>query len=273
MSGKKVRRAKPDRKSSQPGIGKFFTRRKFLAGLLAAPATVIGDSIGIEPGWLRVERIRLSANPKHRFVHFTDIHHKGDAAFLERVVGKINAQQPDFVCFTGDLVEDSAFVSEALAIIQKINAPVYGIPGNHDFWADIDFDEARDAFARTGGGWFMDQEQVICDGAIHLFGMSGTEWTHFQPSPGRKNILLAHYPSSIDSIQNARFDLILSGHSHGGQVRLPWYGALIVPFGVGEYQLGMYQTRAGPLYVNAGIGYFYVNVRFCCRPEITVFEV
>jgi predicted MPP superfamily phosphohydrolase len=51
------------------------------------------------------------------------------------------------------------------------------------------------------------------------------------------------------------------------------YGALIVPFGVGEYQLGMYQTHAGPLYVNAGIGYFYMNVRFCCRPEITVVEI
>jgi len=67
--------------------------------------------------------------------------------------------------------------------------------------------------------------------------------------------------------------LVLAGHSHGGQVRLPFYGPLIVPFGVGRYDLGWFQTAASPLYDNAGIGYFHLNVRFNCRPEITGFDM
>ena len=85
--------------------------------------------------------------------------------------------------------------------------------------------------------------------------------------------MLIHYPEGADKLGKTKLDLILAGHSHGGQVRLPFYGPLILPFGVGTYDLGLFQTPAGPLYVNAGIGYFYVNVRFNCGPEITVFEM
>ena len=67
---------------------------------------------------------------------------------------------------------------------------------------------------------------------------------------------------------------MLAGHSHGGQVRIPFYGPVVVPFGVDEYDLGWFSTPNGPLYVNPGIGYIYVyNFRFNCRPEITVIEV
>jgi len=88
-----------------------------------------------------------------------------------------------------------------------------------------------------------------------------------------KNVLMIHYPYWVDPVAGLRFDLILAGHSHGGQVRLPLIGAIMVPGGVGQYDMGLFQTPSGPLYVNAGIGYFYVNVRFNCRPEITVFEM
>jgi predicted MPP superfamily phosphohydrolase len=103
--------------------------------------------------------------------------------------------------------------------------------------------------------------------------MSGVHYAPFEPKPGVKNILLSHYPTGVDSFPQTKFDLVLAGHSHGGQVRIPFYGALIVPFSTGEYQLGLYNTLSGPLYVNAGIGYFFANIRFCCRPEITVVEV
>ncbi len=67
---------------------------------------------------------------------------------------------------------------------------------------------------------------------------------------------------------------MLAGHSHGEQVRLPFYGPLVVPFAVDEYDWGFYQTQAGPLNVNASIGHSYeYNFRFNCRPEITVIEI
>ena len=86
---------------------------------------------------------------------------------------------------------------------------------------------------------------------------------------GTKRILLAHYPDTVDRIKNQIFNLVLAGHSHGGQIRLPFIGALIVPYGVGDYDLGLFHTPAGPLYVNPGLGTLR-PVRFLCRPEITV---
>ena len=88
-----------------------------------------------------------------------------------------------------------------------------------------------------------------------------------------KNILLMHYPAWVKQLDDGPFDLILAGHSHGGQVRIPFYGPLIVPHMVDEYDLGLFQTAAGPLYVNPGIGWYPVPIRFNCRPEITVFEI
>jgi hypothetical protein len=67
--------------------------------------------------------------------------------------------------------------------------------------------------------------------------------------------------------------LLLAGHSHGGQVWLPLYGPVYVPFGVGEYVRGLFHTDVGPLFVNPGIGWFPWPIRFRCRPEITVFEI
>ena len=64
-----------------------------------------------------------------------------------------------------------------------------------------------------------------------------------------------------------KFDLMLAGHSHGGQVRIPFYGPITVPFLVDEYDLGLYYTKAGPLYVNAGIGWFLVGSNQCCVAE------
>lgn len=241
--------------------------------MIALPGITVADSLAVEPGWLKVKRITLPNALGKRFVQFTDVHFKGDRDFLEKVVAAINREKPDFVCFTGDLVEDANFVPEALEILSAINAPLYGIPGNHDYWAEIDFDLPRQMFAKTGGKWLMDEEVQIRNNAVRLYGMTATKFCNFNPAAGQRNILLSHYPTGIDSFRHTRFDLTIAGHSHGGQIRLPYFGALVVPFGVGEYDLGMFETPAGPLYVNPGIGYFYVNVRFCCRPEITVFTV
>ena len=82
-----------------------------------------------------------------------------------------------------------------------------------------------------------------------------------------------HYPEIAHGMRDQRFDLILAGHSHGGQVRLPFLGALIVPNGVGPYDHGYYETPGGPLYVNAGIGTYLIPVRLNCRPEITVITI
>ena len=84
------------------------------------------------------------------------------------------------------------------------------------------------------------------------------------------NIHLGHYPATVNRMVMRRYGLL---HSHGGQVRIPFHGALVVPYNVGRYDLGLFQTPAGPLYVSPGIGTWKYPVRFCCRPEVTLFEV
>jgi hypothetical protein len=255
----------------------LFSRRRFLiAALLAAPLLAAADARCIEPKWVRTRRLRLgSGKATHRFVHFTDVHHKGDRAYLESVVRRINALSPDFVCFTGDLIEEGRHLAEALDIFAGIKSPLYGVPGNHDYWSKAAFDGIEKCLAATGGAWLLDNQRVSGDGKFTIIGAT---CLHSQPAPLRANpatrsILLMHYPAWVDQLGGQRYDLLLAGHSHGGQVRIPFYGAVIVPFAVGPYVMGSFDTAAGPLYVNPGIGWFPVPIRFNCRPEITVFEV
>jgi len=259
-----------------------LSRRQFLATLLvAAPAALFADARWIEPNWLQVRRLRLSQGaPTHRIVHFTDLHHKGDRGYLQSVVDQINAEKPDCVCFTGDLVEEGQHLEAALAGLARIQAPLFGVPGNHDYWSRISFAPIKKCFAATGGAWLLNQQQVLADGRLNLLGITtGSAFNPLipraalQPRPGLKNILLMHYPAWAKKLAGQKFDLLLAGHSHGGQVRIPFYGALVTPFGVDEYDLGRFDTPAGPLYVGAGIGWFHLNLRFNCRPEITVIEV
>src|SRR6267143_3270494 len=106
-----------------------ISRRRFLAAaLLSSPLLAVADAKWLEPEWVKVRWIRMGeGKPQHRFVHCTDIHHKGDRAYFEGVVKKINALSPEFVCFTGDLIEKSPYLSEALEIIGGIKSPVYGV--------------------------------------------------------------------------------------------------------------------------------------------------
>jgi len=251
-----------------------LTRRKFIAWLLAALGTTGAYAGWGEPQWLLTRHLRCSpTRPTHRFVQFTDLHHKGDRDFLQNVVNTINNLSPDFVCFTGDIVEEAEFLPEALQLIRAIRFPVYGIPGNHDYWARIAFKVVADAFAATGGKWLMDDEAVTADRQVNILGVTCRRPAAVTPKPTLKNILLFHYPAWVQKLSGVKFDIMLAGHSHGGQVRLPFYGPLLVPFGVGEFDMSLYQTPAVPLYVNPGIGYFYANVRFCCRPEVTLIEI
>lgn len=252
-----------------------INRRKFFWSLFfGLPAAAFTDSYWIEPNWLAVRKIRLGqGEPTHRFVHFTDLHHKGDKVYLESVVQKINKAEPDFVCMTGDIVEDNSFLTEALEILKGIKSPIYGVPGNHDFWAHADFEEIARAFAETGGAWLNGTQAVTRDGKITVLGAGEHPPTGFKPNTATKNIVLIHYPEWVEKLPPNKFDAILAGHSHGGQVRLPFYGPIAVPFSTGKYDLGLFETPSGPLYVSAGIGWFLFNIRFRCRPEIAAFEI
>ena len=259
-----------------PQKTKFTRRRFFRLGVyaLAPYGLAFLNGFFIERKWIHLNHIILSKKPTCRIAHFTDVHHKGDMAYFKKVIAKINSLQPDFVCFTGDLIEEASYLKEAISCLQEIQYPLFGIPGNHDYWSGISFTALQACCEKTGGAWLLDQQVLSPDGKIAIIGSAGQNVPQFPPvkNGALKQILLHHYPASVDKIQQ-KFDLILSGHSHGGQVRLPFYGAIMVPYGVGKYDMGLFQTQAGPLVVNVGIGYWALPVRILCRPEIGLIEI
>jgi predicted MPP superfamily phosphohydrolase len=247
-----------------------ITRRKFL-GLtaLALPAVALGANHSLsETTRLRVTK--LKGGPGHcRFVHFTDFHHKGDVEYAAELVRTINQLKPAFVCFTGDLVEEARFGKEALSFIRQIEAPVFGVPGNHDFQSGVPFSDFAETFAATGGAWLADESVLVAEHDLEIVGMGKKGIRDLPAREASRHLLLLHYPIVADGVER-RFDLILAGHSHGGQIRLPMVGALVVPKGVAGYDHGYYETQGGPLYVNAGIGTYRIPFRWNCGPEITV---
>jgi predicted MPP superfamily phosphohydrolase len=257
---------------------KTISRRKFIfTALLATPLAMGAEAATVEPTWLKVKRLRVGhGEPVCRLAHFSDIHHKGDREYLRTVVDTINSLAPDFACFTGDLVERAEHLPAALEILSGLKVPLFGVPGNHDFWSRIPFGPVQKCFAATGGAWLMNSSRKIPGQNINLIGTI-CAYPQLPPPPSQpaaKNILLTHYPADVKNLGDRKFDLLLAGHSHGGQVRLPFYGSVILPSHVDEYDLGLFQTPAGPLYVNPGIGYIGdYNFRFNCRPEITVIEL
>jgi len=248
----------------------MMTRRKFLSlAALALPGAVAAEAC-VEPTNLRVAQLPLNSGGTLRFAHFTDFHYKGNAGYAEHLVSTINQLHPEFVCFTGDLVEDKRFAAGALEFIRKIKAPVYGSPGNHDYRCRAPFADYEEAFGATGGEWLVDRSVVIAEHDLEIVGMALIGIHALKPAQASRRLLLLHYPAMADSLGGPRFDLILSGHSHGGQVRLPFYGALALPWGVGPYDLGYFESKGGPLYVNPGIGTYSFPYRFNCRPEVTL---
>jgi len=255
-----------------------ISRRKFFASaFLAAGGAACADAKFVEPTRLEVRQVRIGNGPvTHRLVHFSDVHHKGDREYLKTVVDRINSLEPDFVCFTGDIVEHSEHLAAALEILAGIQSPLFGIPGNHDFASGISFKPVRECFTATGGAWLMNSGQEIFGSNVNLIGAISLFPQLPLPAskPNCKNIFLTHYPAHVQKLGGRKFDLLLAGHSHGGQVRLPLLGSIVLPTHVGEYDMGLFHTPSGPLYVNPGIGYLgHFEVRFNCRPEITVIVI
>ena len=252
----------------------ILNRRQFLSLLLTAiPGASIAHGVLIEPERLRISRNNLKiAGPAVRFVHFSDLHFRGETLLTRRVADEIRRIKPHFACFTGDLIDNAEHKKGAFAFIRDLNCPVYGVPGNHDYLSGVPFKEYADAFSSTGGRWLENENLLVPGTGLEVVGLSINGDQRIAPPLSAKRILLTHFPQAVDKIGDATFTVILAGHSHGGQVRLPFYGALYLPPGVGQYDLGSFRTPAGTMHVTAGIGTSALPVRFCCPPELSLFQ-
>jgi predicted MPP superfamily phosphohydrolase len=252
----------------------------------------------IEPNWVEVTNVRLKlprlpgAFSGYRIVQISDIH-AGYWMTPERfasIVELVKDQSPDLVAVTGDIILAYGGMSRNKPVLDRFvevfknitdNYATIAVLGNHDYWYDAD--KVQAALEGVGARVLMNSVHSLERGGkrLHIAGIDDVYEDHDDldavlaalPQDGGA-ILLAHEPDFADrSAATGRFDLQISGHSHGGQVALPLIGPLVLPYLGQKYPSGLYKVGDMYQYTNRGIGMTPPTVRFNCRPEITVFTL
>lgn len=276
-----------------------LTRRKLLRLALASGGSSVAATAAllysrrVEPYRLVVERVEARPAGLPRELDgltlglMSDLHRGSytSEALIERAAEALMSLSPDLIALTGDFVHGYNFQGPSVArALRALHAPlgIYAVMGNHDHW--LDHEAIEHALRRQ----FMDRSfevlrntrvRLEARGApLHIVGvddvMAGRDnldqalagMSDRQPA-----ILLAHEPDFADTAsQRYPFLLQVSGHSHGGQVRLPVIGAPILPPLGERYPIGLQRAGDMLVYTSRGIGMIYPPVRFMCPPEVTL---
>jgi hypothetical protein len=273
--------------------GRRLSRRACLAGLAAGGALLIGAPLAL---WhaeqrLSVERVTIlpagdPSTPCLTVAQLSDLHvaHRGDARHLARAIEAVNALAPDLIVLTGDYVwREAAAISLATPLLAGLRAPlgVYAVLGNHDLWTDRHTVIA--GLEQAGVRVLVNQGLPLAQGGASIYlaglddGMAGAPDLEraLAGHDGRAPVVLLWHEPDLghEPVAQGRVWLHLAGHSHGGQVRLPGRGALILPPYAHRYDQGLYSVGPGWIYVNRGLGTTSVPLRLNCPPEITLLRL
>jgi predicted MPP superfamily phosphohydrolase len=255
----------------------------------------------IEPTWLEVNDHQLpianlgAAFDGFRIVQISDLHcgRKLPDDYLREVVAAAQSSRPDAIVVTGDFVHKGfRYVEKAAESLVDLAAPhgVYAVLGNHDHSIRNALGIRRHRhLSRTivdalvvRGIRVLDNESVTLqrgDDRLHVAGVDDL-WSRRcdldqalsgldQETP---RVVLAHNPRTIERLEGRRCDVMLSGHTHGGQVDLPKLGRVALSRRAKQYAAGLYRHENTHLYVNKGVG-FGLRFRYGVRPEVAVFQL
>jgi predicted MPP superfamily phosphohydrolase len=268
-------------------------RRMFLKTALAAAvpvSPVVAASYGLyEAGSVRIERPTLAlphlpaAFQNLRVAFLTDIHH-GPFISLDYVASIVRttlALAPDLILLGGDYVSQEAkYITPCFEVLAGLKAPlgVFGVLGNHDHRQGLA--ETQAAFESAGIGELTNRGVWLERGSqrIRLGGVDDLWYGQPDPRPAVGDatpedgcLVVSHNPDFAEKLRDSRVGLVLSGHTHGGQVYVPGYGAPIVPSRYGQkYLQGRVQAPATQVYVSRGLGTVTPPLRYNCRPELTL---
>lgn len=290
-----------------PARRRLLVDAAFAGGALSS-SSALGYGTLIEPFSLRVAEYRVpirDLDPRlegFRLVQIGDTHlgPRVRAEFIERAIRHAIELKPDLFALVGDYIHaGKRQIDPAAALFRPLvetGTPVVGVLGNHDWYAD---GRVSSAALAAVGVRMIDNARVFIDpagrglrdkpvaGALAICGV-GDLWTHTVDARAAladvpddmPRVLLAHNPDTAEAtafvdrgqpVPGRRVDLMLSGHTHGGQVRLPILGTPIVPSDFGQrYAHGLIQGPAFPVIVTAGIGVSLIPVRFNVPPELVL---
>lgn len=279
-----------------------MNRRTFLKRSLGSLLTLLGLSGGsyfyareIEPSLLTITEESISSPQippvfsQFKIVQFSDTHLGFHYSLeqLNKLISKINALNPDLILFTGDLVDKPNHYhwdDELIQLLQQLKATKgkFWIYGNHDH-GGYGTDIVLETFEAAGFNLLKNSSvKIEIDGSSFtlagiddvMLGSPDIDEALQDQSADDFTILLSHEPDLADTVKNYPVDIQLSGHSHGGQVRLPFVGDLYTPAYAEKYVQGKYSISDRlTLYVNSGIGTTRLPYRFLCKPELHVFTL
>lgn len=213
-------------------------------------------------------------------LHLSDLHSKWLGAGQDKLLEIIKKQKYDLVAITGDLIDkDNPDPKPGLQLVKNLtDKPTYFVPGNHEWWSEY---RIRESLLKTGVKVLENRAEKFELGQQYVW-ILGVD----DPYLGRDDlqealtgvdevapkILLAHAPGMYQSAINEKIDLVLVGHTHGGQIRIPLIGALVAP-GQGlfpEFDYGLYTAGDTKMVVTSGLGESVLPIRFNAAPEIVL---
>lgn len=225
-----------------------------------------------------------------KIAHVSDLHNAVFGRENEKLLSLIRAAKPDIIAITGDLIDSRhTDIDSALAFVEAAAeiAPVYYVTGNHE--SRLDFDEIEPRLIAAGARVLRNEAEYIEHGGerIRLAGIddpsfirtggtaeerAAAELEQLGDGGGTFTVLLAHRPELVEVYAEYGAGLVLSGHAHGGQVRLPLLGGLYAP-GQGllpEYDSGLYSLGETQMVVSRGLGNSVAPLRVNNRPELVI---
>jgi predicted MPP superfamily phosphohydrolase len=247
----------------------------------------------IERYLVRFPRLRIvvprlpKAFDGFRIAHVSDVHYGPlvPAWFIRQLFDRVNRLAPDCIVCTGDYVSGRNVASRvdiAWSLLDRLEAPsgVYAVLGNCDYWADPEKSLKR--LAESGRDVQGRSLRMDRNGASLWIAGADDLLEHHVPldtilsgiPEGDCRIVIAHNPDTADTDHTLRIDLMLAGHTHGGQVVIPGYGIPMLPVKNKAYSFGLKRSPKGfPVFISKGIGWGIFPGRLNCLPEIPVIEL
>jgi uncharacterized protein len=245
-------------------------------GILAT--TALAGAWGLAKAWtpdvVRVELSSAKLRKPVRFAQISDVHiGSRTSRFLAHIIALVNEQKPDFLCITGDFIDQRGISVEKLRPLTLFKGPIYYCIGNHERYEDLDDIVSR---LESLGVEVLRNRTLEVDG-LQFIGIDDHESSRqvarvlpfLEVKKDLYSILLYHRPQGLVDAHRHGIDLKLSGHTHAGQI-VPFHLAVNKVF---EYRKGLYQYENTHLYVNEGTGTWGPTIRLGTRSEITLFEL
>ena len=275
-------------------IRRRLSRRGLLKASLIGAAGLAGWTVLIEPRWIEVGTHTLAVPglpPQWQekwLVHISDLHiGRVPTGYLQRAMRVVNSLQPDLLVITGDLVDQSwrrdGGLQSVLEVLKPARIASLACLGNHDYgpgWSDEQTAATVSRVANDCGIRVLRNELMTIEG-LDFLGIDDYWSPRFDPqptlaraNPQRAAICLCHNPDACDLFDWSAFrGVVLAGHTHGGQCKPPFLPPPVLPVINHRYTAGLFDLAAGQqLYISRGLGHTR-QVRFNCRPEITLLKL